>query len=184
MHRPTEFGHNRQPYRISAILKTHIYIYIYIYIFKVTQVYFLEYTDIPEVLFTPHHVGHCCTNVIRLHLPLRSFSHSCDPSSLLRDSVFLQWGAQSHCCATVTRGHAGCLRRRKNATDIAVDRRTDVDGPARCSSLTLEREEHVISQKMYAQGNSSGASFCHCLWAIFSNRDCWLCCPTCFKMIS
>jgi hypothetical protein len=25
----------------------------------------LEYTDIPKVFFTPHNVGHCCTNVIR-----------------------------------------------------------------------------------------------------------------------
>jgi hypothetical protein len=27
----------------------------------------LEYSDIPNVFFTPHHVGHCCINVIRGH---------------------------------------------------------------------------------------------------------------------
>jgi hypothetical protein len=27
----------------------------------------LEYADIPKVFFTPHHVGHCCTNVVPGH---------------------------------------------------------------------------------------------------------------------
>jgi hypothetical protein len=31
--------------------------------YKIGKVYCLEYTDIPKVLFSPHHVGHCCTVV-------------------------------------------------------------------------------------------------------------------------
>jgi hypothetical protein len=31
---------------------------------KIGKVRSLEYTDIPKVFFTPHHVGCCCTNVI------------------------------------------------------------------------------------------------------------------------
>jgi hypothetical protein len=32
---------------------------------KIGKLYSLEYTDIPDVLFTPHLVGCCCTNVIQ-----------------------------------------------------------------------------------------------------------------------
>jgi hypothetical protein len=32
---------------------------------KIGKFYSLEYTDIPEVSFTAHHVGQCCTNVIQ-----------------------------------------------------------------------------------------------------------------------
>jgi hypothetical protein len=44
---------------------------------KIEKVYSLENTDIPEIFFTPHHVGNCFNNVI-----------------------------QGHCCATMTLGHS------------------------------------------------------------------------------
>jgi hypothetical protein len=41
--------------------------------------------------------------------------------------------------STMASGHGNCLAARKNATDKQVD----TEGPIRCSSLTLEREEHL-----------------------------------------
>jgi hypothetical protein len=32
---------------------------------KIGKVFSLEFTDIAKVFFMPHHVGHCCTNVIK-----------------------------------------------------------------------------------------------------------------------
>jgi hypothetical protein len=40
--------------------------------------------------------------------------------------------------------HAGCLVPRKNATD----RQTDMDGPMKCSSLTLKREERLRTDEI------------------------------------
>jgi hypothetical protein len=42
-----------------------------------------------------------------------------------------------HCCATMTPGHAGCLPPRKKRQ---TGRQTDMDGPIRFTSFTLERE--------------------------------------------
>jgi hypothetical protein len=81
------------------------------------KVYSSEYTEIPKVFFTPHHAGHCCTNVIPGH---------CFASMHFNNEV------GSHCCATVT------LVMR---VDYATDRHKD--GPIRSSSLTLERQEHL-----------------------------------------
>jgi hypothetical protein len=36
-----------------------------IYMYKIGKVYFAEYADIQKVFFTPHHVGHCSTDVTR-----------------------------------------------------------------------------------------------------------------------
>jgi hypothetical protein len=44
-----------------------------------------------------------------------------------------------HCWATMVTGHTGCPPRSKSAKD----RQTDMYGPIRCSSLTLEGEEHL-----------------------------------------
>jgi hypothetical protein len=35
----------------------------------------------------------------------------------------------------------------------AIDRRTDMDGPTRCSSLTLEREEYLITVQKATKRN-------------------------------
>jgi hypothetical protein len=45
----------------------------------------------------------------------------------------------SHCCTTMTPSHADCLTHRKNATGV--------DGPIRCSLLTLEHEEYLQTKK-------------------------------------
>jgi hypothetical protein len=54
--------------------------------------------------------------------------------------VYSSNGLGSRCCTIITHGHAGCLSLRKKT---ATDRQTDMDEPIRCSSLTLEREEHL-----------------------------------------
>jgi hypothetical protein len=41
---------------------------------------------------------------------------------------------------TMTSGHGGCLVPKKND----IGRQADKDGPISCSSLTLEREGHLI----------------------------------------
>jgi hypothetical protein len=47
----------------------------------------------------------------------------------------------------MTLAHAGYLVPRKNATD----RQTDTDGPIKCSSLTLECEDRLTTQKTTIQ---------------------------------
>jgi hypothetical protein len=51
---------------------------------KIGKVFSMECIDIPKVFFMPHHVGHCCTDVIQGHCC--SLGQSCT-------NVF--WG---HCC--------------------------------------------------------------------------------------
>jgi hypothetical protein len=51
---------------------------------QVWKLYSLEYTDIPKVFFTPHHVGYCGNNVIPGH------RCTCVPTVTL-----------GHCCATM-----------------------------------------------------------------------------------
>jgi hypothetical protein len=51
---------------------------------------------------------------------------------------------------TMTPGHSGCLVPRENA----AGRQTDMDGPMRCSSLTLEREEHIKGKRFRNLKNS------------------------------
>jgi hypothetical protein len=54
----------------------------------------------------------------------------------------------SHYCATMHNGHVCCLHPRKNATD----RQTDMVRPIRCSSLTLERKEHLKINRLFWKG--------------------------------
>jgi hypothetical protein len=60
---------------------------------KIGKVYSLEYTDIPKVFFTPHHVGPCCTNVIRGH---------CCVQIIL--SLMLSQAIVTQCLPTITLG--------------------------------------------------------------------------------
>jgi hypothetical protein len=53
---------------------------------KIGKLHSLEYTGIPNVFSTPHHVGHCCT-VIR-----------CNCCSTMYSNIDLS----SHCCATMS----------------------------------------------------------------------------------
>jgi hypothetical protein len=86
---------------------------------NIGEAYSLEYTDIPKVFLAPHHLRHCCTNVIR-----------------------------GYCCATMCSNNDMfsvmqiAHPRRKTTTD----RQTVMDGTVSSSSLTLEREEHLERQ--------------------------------------
>jgi hypothetical protein len=48
---------------------------------KIGKAYSLEYTDIRQMFFTPHHVGHCCTKVTQRivvqRFPTMTSGHSC-----------------------------------------------------------------------------------------------------------
>jgi hypothetical protein len=62
---------------------------------KIGKVYSLEYTNIPKVFFTPHHVGRCCNNAIRGHCcsTMRYNnelgSHCCTTKTLVMQTVYL-----------------------------------------------------------------------------------------------
>jgi hypothetical protein len=97
-------------------------------------------TYIPKVFFRSHHVGHCCTNVIRgdcfvsFDNDLSShFAQQCVPTIGLRfklsRNVFQQWHLGPHCCTTMDLGHAW-------QTD-------DMDWSLMCFTLMLEHEEHL-----------------------------------------
>lgn len=125
--------------------------------------------SIVKMSSTPHHIGHCST-VIRVHclatMSLRHFctniiwGHCCTTKSLCygrmpqwRNNVFQQWrplrllhnilqqwNQCSHVLGSNEHGRTGCIPSRKNWTD-KTDRQTG--RPIRCSSLTLERGEHL-----------------------------------------
>jgi hypothetical protein len=69
---------------------------------KIGKAYSLEYTNIPEMLFTPHHVGCSCTNVITVQCCI--VSHSCTVIQghccILHHSCTNM--IQNHCCSTVS----------------------------------------------------------------------------------
>jgi hypothetical protein len=93
-------------------------------------VYFLEYTEIPEVFFMLHH-GHWCQQSSegitqwyqRQQWYLRSVLQRCALTmTLVRivETVFQQWPHFTlfqHCASTMILHHGGCLVPRKNATD-------------------------------------------------------------------
>jgi hypothetical protein len=99
---------------------------------KIGNVYSLEYTDIQKVFFTPHHVGRCCTNLIRGHCCI--LGHSC--------TSFIP----CHCCPSSNNWPKVVLALMRSEVPLLRKtprgRHTDMDGPIRCSSLTLEREEN------------------------------------------
>jgi hypothetical protein len=85
---------------------------------KAEKMYSLENTDIPKVFLTPHHVGHCCSNMVRGH---------CCAAMLQRLLLFALLCSSSDlpcCCALL------CEKRNRHG-----------DGSIGCSSVTLEREE-------------------------------------------
>jgi hypothetical protein len=81
----------------------------------------LEYTDIPKVFFTPHLVGHCCTDVTQGDCC--ALGHSCInvawSCAMVHSYRNVIWGhcatvcsnnyLSSHCCATMALWYAGCL---------------------------------------------------------------------------
>jgi hypothetical protein len=101
---------------------------------KIRKVYSLEYTNIPKVFFTPHHVCRWCTYVIRRHCCV--LGHSCIViPSHLRNSVFQQrtflqllinnaptMGYPVPLLRNNDHGHAGCLPHRQKATDRQTNR--------------------------------------------------------------
>lgn len=92
----------------------------------------MEYTDIRNVFFTPHHVEHSCTKVIRGHCC--SLGNPCTkvtPRSFLSNTVFQQWPLFRLLCNNVFQ---------------LWDRWSGMDGPLRCS-LKLGREEHFRGEK-------------------------------------
>jgi hypothetical protein len=54
----------------------------------------MEYTNIPNVLFTPHHVGHCCTN-IRVHSWATMWLKTMFLGHCYTNMI------QKHCCSTI-----------------------------------------------------------------------------------
>jgi hypothetical protein len=137
--------------------------------YKIGKVYSLEYTDIPKLFFMSLHVGHCCTSVIQCYCYSLSHSctsvvwghccclgysfnvtrsHCCSLSHFSTDVIRSDcWSTMcshndlsSHCCTTIIPGHAICLTPYKKR-----DNQTDMDGHIKCSSLTLERQEHLIT---------------------------------------
>jgi hypothetical protein len=93
---------------------------------KIEKAYSLEHTDIPKAFFTPHHLGHCLTNAIRGHCCV--LGHSCTV-------------IPGHCCATVFFNND--LKTSLFFFYEKRDRQTDMEEPIECSSLKLEREEHL-----------------------------------------
>jgi hypothetical protein len=144
---------------------------------KTGKVYSLDYTDISEVFFTPHYVGHCCTNVIwgQCHALYHSctnviHSHCC---ALGRCYNNVMW---SHCVTTVRSNNDlsshGCAilcsnngnqvfsqlhnndtQSCRSFTPVRKQWQTVMDGPIRCSSLMLECEQHLKNDNFFRKGN-------------------------------
>jgi hypothetical protein len=93
---------------------------------RIGEVYSLEYTGIPKAFFTytPHHIGHCCSNVIEDHCCILDHSFTNVIPGHFCTTVCSNNGTLgSHCCTTVVS---------KN-----------VDGPIRCFSLVIELAKHL-----------------------------------------
>jgi hypothetical protein len=127
------------------------------------KLYSVESNDISKVFFTSHHVGRCCTDVIRRHCCSlgHSWINAIPGHFRLSASVGTMNPVMRSCTLSIpvgslTPGHAGWVSRRNNdprscklstpATKgdrQAGDSQTDMDGSIRRSSLTLERGEHL-----------------------------------------
>jgi hypothetical protein len=90
-------------------------------------VYSSEYTDIPKVFFTPYDVSYCCMNVIR--------GHCCA-------TVYQQWPLCPLLLSVVFQQLSPFMQVVYPRTENAKDRQTNMDGPLRCFSPAVEREEH------------------------------------------
>jgi hypothetical protein len=118
--------------------KLSLSVSVKIYFNKIGKVH----TDIPKVFFTSYYVGHCCTvvrghrwatmrfnNTVRsLMLSQGQFAQQCVPTMTLVPIVGQHWPQVMWVVYL-----------------LGKTRQTDTDGSTRCSSLTLEREECLIS---------------------------------------
>jgi hypothetical protein len=136
---------------------------------EIGKVYSLENTDISEVFFMPHHVGHCCTNVIHDHCYALGHSctviwgHCCASGNSFIGVIwvlcymlyFLIWGnccatvcsnsdLSSHCCTVCSNnGNQGSPWSCRLLTLVGKNA-ADRCGWTHKVFFTLEREEHLI----------------------------------------
>lgn len=122
---------------------------------RLERLYYLEYTQIPKVYFTPHHghwckqcssgntkannhiQGHCCNNLIQC---------CCKCGPAMAQSKLLQqwlWFTLLQQFVPATSIYGGCLFHRKNVADRYRDSH---EWLVRCSSLMLEHEEYMINE--------------------------------------
>jgi hypothetical protein len=107
---------------------------------KNEKVYSPEYINIPNMFSMPQHVGHCCTNVIRDHYCAIMYSNKNMDNNKNRNK-------------NMTKNRENNNRNINNnkrtmtpmvmmvAYLVGKPRPSDMGGPIRYSSLTLEREE-------------------------------------------
>jgi hypothetical protein len=119
---------------------------------KIAKVYSFEYIVIPKEFFTAHHVGHCCT-VIRSHGC--ALGHSCTNAILGPcATLFYDNDLSLHCYSVFQQWPWSCkLPTPVGGINAETDRQTDTDGPIMCSSLTLERAEHLKKSKQLTYFN-------------------------------
>jgi hypothetical protein len=91
---------------------------------KIEKVCSLQYTDIPKAFLTPHHVGHCCTNVTggpccaTTMTSVSTVSKQCLPTigprvPPLRNNKSWSYGLPTH-RKNATDRHGGCVLRLRN----------------------------------------------------------------------
>jgi hypothetical protein len=110
------------------------------------KLYSLQNTDTPKMFFTPRHVGHSYTSVIRGCCSASGNACSNVILSLLHNNVLKQLATlpllrkNRHRGFPLLRkndpGHAFCL-----PPQVKRDRQTDMDGTIKCSLLMLQFEE-------------------------------------------
>jgi hypothetical protein len=116
---------------------------------KTGTVYTLQFTDIPKALFTPHHVGRCCTDAIRGHCCV--FRHSCtnvNPGHCCVSGHFCNNVIPSDCSTMGTLGFYCCTKMGMGGSTVAKNA-TDRHGRAhKVFLVTLECEEHLIIKEL------------------------------------
>jgi hypothetical protein len=111
--------------------------------------YSSEYTDIPQVFFTPHQIGHCCTNANRGHCCALGHSWICVRRGRCCATACFNNGPAAPLLRNNHPSHASCLPRRKSGTCMQAcihthtQTHTHMEGPIRYSPLTLEGEEYL-----------------------------------------
>jgi hypothetical protein len=106
------------------------------------KVYYLEWTDVPEMLFTLHHLGQSCRNVPEVVVAPYVITEQSDPRVLLFNSASQQWSFKLHCCAINPHPGRAVFLSPVGKT-LQTDRQTYICEPERCSTLSLERVEYV-----------------------------------------
>jgi hypothetical protein len=136
---------------------------------KIGKVYSLEYTDIPKVFFTPHHVGHCSTKTIRCNCCTLGYSctyvirsQCCSLGHSCTNAIRCNRCATMVSLPTVERQRPPVMR---VAHLVDKTRQSDMEGSIRCSSLKLEREEHL---KRFTVQNDTG--LLHKIWISLGSR--------------